>query len=83
MFLTKGSVSGLFVVGNKEKDTLYNRALVGIDEKTHIFREQGDKFINVTGSDLQVGQMVEILFSDPIQTSNPVQANALEIVITK
>jgi hypothetical protein len=83
IFTTKGSVSGLYVEGIKEKDTSYDRALVGIDEKTKIFRKQGNEYLNAAGSDLQVGQIVEILFSDPIQTSNPVQANALEIIITK
>lgn len=78
-----GSVSGLFVEGKKETDTTYDRAQVGIDEKTKIFKEQEDKYVNATISDLQLGQTVEILFTGPILTSDPVQASALEIVITK
>jgi len=76
-------VSGFFVEGKKESDTSYDKAHVGIDQNTQVFKKQGDKYVIATVSDLQVGQNVEILFIGPIQTSYPVQARALEIVITK
>jgi hypothetical protein len=74
-------VIGLYIVGKKEADTTYDKALVGITDKTEILIMENAKYKILTSSDLKTGQNVAVLFTGPIGTSDPVQASADEILI--
>jgi len=75
------NIGGLFVEGKKEVDTSYDKAHVGITKDTRVFIKEGGTYVTTTVADLKLGQIVEVLFADPILTSDPVQANAAEVVI--
>lgn len=83
IYISGGSVNGLFVKGKKYTDTTYDRAQVGVDEKTKIFKKQDDMYVIANVSDLKELQNIEVLFTGPILASDPIQAYALEIVIIK
>ena len=71
------------VQGAKEADTVYAKAIVGINSETHIYFKTDGNFMDANSSLLEEGQTVEVLFTGPIQTSDPVQASAIEIIILK
>ena len=77
------NVKGLFVDGKKEADTSYDRARVGITGDTRVFTKQKNEYVMVAATELQVGQVVEVLFTGPVLTSDPVQANAQEVAVVK
>jgi hypothetical protein len=77
------NVKGLFVEGKKEANTSYDRARVGITGDTRIFAKQQREYVTIAAIELRVGQVVEVLFTGPILTSDPVQANAQEIAVVK
>lgn len=81
IYTSNGKVTGILIQGDKEADTVYAKAIVGIDSNTHIYISSEGNFTDADSSILQKGQVVEVLFSGAIQTSDPVQARALEIVI--
>ena len=83
VFIHNQNLGGFFVEGKKEADTTYAKALVGITKDTQFFFKQGDTYAIATAADLQVGKVVEVLFTGPILTSDPVQATALEVIIAK
>lgn len=77
------NVKGLFVEGKKESNTSYDRARVGITDDTRVFTKQHGEYVMSAATELQVGQVVEVLFTGPVLTSDPVQANAQEIAVVK
>jgi hypothetical protein len=79
----EGNISSIFVEGKREEDTTYEKAYVGITEQTRIFIKRGSHYEVTTASELQEGKNVEVLFIGSVQASDPVQAIATEIVITK
>jgi hypothetical protein len=83
IYISVGKVTGILIEGKKEADTVYAKAIVGINNETHIYINTGGNFTDTDASHLEKGQTVEALFTGPIQTSDPVQASALEIVILK
>ncbi len=83
IYLVDGKISGISVAGVIEADTIYAKAMVGITSETRVFFKTNREFTDATASDLKEGQIVEVLFTGPIQTSDPVQATALEIAILK
>ena len=83
IYLVDGNISGISVAGVIEADTIYAKAMVGITNETRIFFKADSKLTDTTTIDLKEGQIVEVFFRGPIQTSDPVQGTALEIVIIK
>lgn len=81
VYLDNGEITGIMVEGTEEVDTVYARAIVGITEETQIFIRTNNSFSKVSADNLKEGQSVEVLFTGAIQTSDPVQATALEIAI--
>ncbi|HEY9075125.1 MAG TPA: DUF3221 domain-containing protein [Anaerolineaceae bacterium] len=76
-----GKISGLSIVGKKEADTTYDKAFVGITDKTLILIMVNSKYKIISSDDLKVNQVVAVLFTGPIATSYPVQGYADEILI--
>lgn len=70
-------VSVLFVEGEIERYTQYDRAKVKIDAKTKIYKENKPAFIK----DLEKNMIVEIYTDSPVAESNPVQIKAHKIII--
>lgn len=83
VYTSGGKITGILIEGFKEADTVYDRSIVGINSETHIFINSDGNFTDADSSLLEKGQAVEVLFTGPIQTSDPVQASAIEIVIPK
>ncbi len=82
IFKNEGRITGVFIVGEKETDTNYDKAIVGITEKTVIYSKLNSNYIIISPEDLFIGENAAILFVGPIGESNPVQAYADEIVVT-
>ncbi len=80
---SNGQLNGLYVVGQKETDTTYDKAMAGITAQTVVLIKKNSIYETLTPSDLKVGQIVAILFTGPIGTSYPVQGRALEILIIR
>ncbi len=76
-------VIGISIEGEMEQDTVYDKARVGINKETRIYIKSQDLYIMVDTSALEEGLLVEALFIDPINLSDPVSAFATEIVILK
>ncbi len=83
VYTSGGKITGILVEGGKETDTVYDKAIVGINSETHIYFKTDGNFMDADSSLLEEGQTVEVLFTGPIQTSDPVQASAIEIIILK
>ena len=83
VYTSGGKITGILIEGVKETDTVYDKAIVGINSETHIYINSDGNFTNADSSLLEKGQTVEVLFTGPIQTSDPIQASAIEIVILK
>jgi hypothetical protein len=83
VYTSGGKITGILVEGGKETDTVYEKAIVGINSETHIYFNTDGNFMDADASLLEEGQTVEVLFTGPIQTSDPVQASAIEIIILK
>jgi hypothetical protein len=74
-------LSGLLVEGALDPDTKYEKAIVGIDRNTLVYRKQGNTFLKAEVKDLSINSQVEVLFTGPIRASDPVQATAEEVII--
>ncbi len=83
VYTSGGKITGILIEGDKEPDTVYDKAIVGINSETHIYINTDGNFMDADSSLLEEGQTVEVLFTGPIQTSDPVQASAIEIIILK
>jgi hypothetical protein len=83
IYMSDGKITGVLIEGNREADTVYDKAIVGINRETQIYINLDGNITDTDPSTLKKGQIVEALFSGPIQTSDPVQASAIEIVILK
>ena len=81
MDLRENQISSMVVEGEIEADTRYAKAFIGMDAETNVFIEDNRGYHAGNLKDLAVGQMVEVLFTGPIATSDPVQATAGEIII--
>jgi beta-N-acetylhexosaminidase len=68
----------LFVEGDKEADTEYDKASVTIDKKTVI---QDSAKNRLAADDIKEGFKVEIIFTGPVRESYPVQATAMKVVV--
>ncbi len=76
-----GKIVGIFVVGKIEAGTTFDKALIGITDKTVIYAKENSKYNIVTPGALKANQTVAVLFTGPIGDSYPVQAYADEIMI--
>ncbi len=76
-------LSGILVEGALDSDTKYEKAIIGVDSKTLVYRRQGDTFLKAEVTDLTINSQVEVLFTGPIRTSDPVLATAEEVIILK
>lgn len=71
----------ILVVGARQEDTIYDRAMVSITRRTRILETAGAtrKVLDVAA--LRPGQRVEVRFTGAVRESYPVQATAAEVVI--
>ena len=76
-------ISGFLVEGTLDPDTRYASASVGIDSKTLVYRQLDGTYSPIDVTDISMNSQVEVLFTGPIRTSEPVQATAEEIFILK
>ncbi len=64
----------LLVEGKKEEDTIYDKASVRIDSNTTIQKKDSNDKIEI--SDIEIGDIVEIIFTGAVAESYPVQGKA-------
>ncbi len=82
--ITAGSgdvIGSVRIEGAIDQDTAYDKAVVRVESDTQILRQAGNALMEVTFSDLTVGQTVEAWFTGPVAESYPVQVKASQIVI--
>ncbi|GAA3411135.1 DUF3221 domain-containing protein [Paenibacillus hodogayensis] len=72
----------VLVEGKKEDDTKYDNASVSVPKSAKVYKLQDGKKVKATPLDLKSGQKVEVKFTGEVMESNPVQAQAAEVVIT-
>jgi len=77
----EGRAYGFLVEGVIESDTDYDKAFIGITETTRIYLETDSGYEVADPDQLTVDMKVEVLFTDIIMESYPVQAEADEILI--
>jgi uncharacterized lipoprotein YajG len=63
-------------------DKILEKYVVTIDKDTALFRLSGDDYQEIEFSDLEAQQWLEIWFTGPVLESWPMQATALQVVIT-
>jgi hypothetical protein len=71
----------ILVVGDKQGDTQYNRAMVSITGRTRILETAGATRKALDVAALRPGQHVEARFTGAVRESYPVQAVAAEVAI--
>lgn len=79
--LREDQISSMVVDGEIEADTRYAKAFIGMNAETKVFIEDSVGYHTGNLNDLAIGQTVEVLFTGPIATSDPVQATAGEVFI--
>lgn len=72
-------VSAIMVEGKVESDTIYDKAMVGIDKGTKI--SKGNTSQKLSASELKEAMKVEIVFEGPVAESYPVQGKAKTIKV--
>jgi len=63
-------------------DKLVEKYVVTVKDETSLFRQDGDDYLRVSFDELKAKQWVQIWFTGPVMESFPMQATALQIVIT-
>lgn len=76
-----GKVISIFIAGKIDPDTIYDKAYVGITDKTVIYLKINSDYKVINPDDLKVGDNAAALFVGPVGQSYPVQAAADEIVV--
>jgi hypothetical protein len=79
--LTAGIPHSVFVEGQTEGDTAYDRAAVKVTDKTRIYLHQADGYRLTSATQLTTGLRVEAVFTGTILEIDPVRAEADEILI--
>ena len=69
------------VEGEKEEDTRYDKADIGITGATAIVMMRGTERVPAPFDSLRTGQMIEARFTGPVTKSYPARATASEIVV--
>jgi hypothetical protein len=69
------------VEGEKEEDTSYDKADIGITKTTSIIMMRGTARVPAPFDSLRKGQTVEARFTGPVTKSYPARATASEIVV--
>ncbi len=82
VYISNQDLDGFFVE-NTYENARYSNAYVGITAETQIFIQIDNTYTITTAEAIEVNEVVAILLADPVLTSDPIQANALEIVIIK
>jgi hypothetical protein len=63
-------------------DKLLEKYVITVTTDTALFQQVGDDFQAISFDDLEVKQWLQIWFDGPVMESWPMQAKALQIVIT-
>jgi hypothetical protein len=69
------------VEGEKEEDTSYDKADIGITAATTIILMRGAERVPAPFDSLRSGQIVEARFTGPVTKSYPARATASEVVV--
>jgi|SRR5699024_4029465 len=70
-------ITGIYVEGEVEEDTLYDKADVSFTEKTKVYKEDN----KVDFNELREGHVVEVIFNGEVAESYPVQGKAKKVKI--
>lgn len=70
-------ITGILVEGEIQDDTMYDSASITIDDNTEIY-VGGEK---ISLEELEIGQIIEVVFEGPVAESYPVQGTAKKITI--
>ncbi len=82
MTIREETIRGIHVEGEIQPDTRLDKAVASLSDRTRIYAATTDGYELVTRENLQVGQMVEVLFfMDTVLERDPVIGEAEEIVI--
>ena len=76
-----GVLGTILMEGRKDKDTMYDKAMVKVTKGTKIFQQVGRELKPASFDDIKPGVKMEIQFQGPVAESFPVQATAGKIVI--
>jgi hypothetical protein len=79
--IIEGRANGVIVEGPIEEDATYDRASIGFTEDTRYYARTDSGYRAAGPEELSEGQIVEVIFTGPIRTSDPVQATAEEVVL--
>lgn len=77
IFNVEDNIIGIYVEGEIEEDTIYDKANISINDKTKVFK--GDNKVNFI--ELKEGQIIEVIFDGAVAESYPVQGKAKKIKI--
>jgi hypothetical protein len=80
--IDKNDVIGSIAV-ESHADKLVEKYVVTVKDETTLFHQDGDDYLQISFDELQTRQWVWIWFTGPILESFPMQATALQIVITQ
>lgn len=69
------------VEGEKQEDTSYDKADIGVTAATRIMMMRGVERVPAPFDSLKAGQTIEARFTGPVMKSYPARATASEIVI--
>jgi len=81
IFTQEGNINGIYIEEIAESDTEYDKAFVGITDKTRIYLQTDTGYAVTALDQLTVGVKVEVLFVGLILEIYPIRADAAEIMI--
>lgn len=77
----EGQINAIHVEGAIENDTRYDKATARITDKTKIYISKGERYESISIDQLEVGMIVEVLFTGIVLERYPVSAEAAEILV--
>ena len=88
-----GYITGINAINNNDiigsiaveshADKIVEKYVITITEDTALFRQDGEDYREISFDDLEAKQWLQIWFDGPVMESWPMQARALQVVITQ
>jgi hypothetical protein len=86
-----GFITDITTIGNNDvvgsiaaeshADKIVDKYVITVRDSTSLFRQDGDKYTEISFDDLEKRQTVRVWFDGPVMESFPMQATALQIVV--
>ena len=88
-----GFITGINAIDNNDvigsiaveshADKIVDKYVITIKDTTSLFRQDGEDYQEISFNDLEARQWLKIWFDGPVMESWPMQAGALQIVVTQ